>query len=283
MTAAQETRLAPAIVAPCRLYRVCFRNRDDGLPVLLRVDDPQPALALLAQDEELPEGSLPPDGVVDDELLVIFASGGLQTGHAWRQRLEAWMAAGPGAQTPTLDIPSFGDRVLWRPGRGLIIGSVERCRELLEGLVAFAWYESRLRHLENAVAQAWESARRDIELTHQPKPQDLLRQPQVNRQVLHTTRWRMTYTRLESHLEKPPQQLPGAVRRLYNELSVQAETHDRLAALDDRIEVLQDLYELATDRLSEYRYYRGELRVEWLIVAILLIDTGLSLWELWRH
>lgn len=283
MTAVQDPRLPPAILAPCRLYRVSFRNRDDGLPVLLRLEDPQPALALLAQDEALTEDQPLPDDARAGELMVIFASGGLQTGHAWRQRLESWMAPDPSVQSPILDIPSFSDRVLWRPGRGLIIGSPERSRELLEGLAAFDWYESRLRDLENAVAQAWKPAQRDIELTHQLQPAALSRQTEVNRQVLHTTHWRMTYTRLESHLEKPPQQLPGAVRRLYNELSVQAEAHDRLAALDDRIEVLQDLYELATDRLSEYRYYRGELRVEWLIVAILLIDTGLSLWEFWHR
>ena len=48
------------------------------------------------------------------------------------------------------------------------------------------------------------------------------------------------------------------MRRLYNELAMQAEVHDRLATLDDRIEVLQDLYELAADRLlGEYRYFRA--------------------------
>ncbi|MFG9880461.1 hypothetical protein ACG3SK_04050 [Pseudomonas aeruginosa] len=78
----------------------------------------------------------------------------------------------------------------------------------------------------------------------------------------------MAYARLESHLEKPPLQLNGAVRRLYR-TGHAGRSAGRLATLDDRIEVLQDLYELAADRLGEYRYFRGELRVEWLIVAIL--------------
>ncbi len=64
---------------------------------------------------------------------MIFANAGLQTGHAWRQRLEAWMAAGEDERQPTLEAPSFGERVLWRPGRALVIGNPERCRELLEG------------------------------------------------------------------------------------------------------------------------------------------------------
>ncbi|HBP2317731.1 TPA: hypothetical protein L5X20_004784, partial [Pseudomonas aeruginosa] len=190
---------------------------------------------------------------------------------------------GEDERQPTLEAPSFGERVLWRPGRALVIGNPERCRELLEGLAVFAWHEGHLRRLEGETAAAWEPAQADVELTQLPRRAALRRQEHVNRQVRRTTLWRMAYARLESHLEKPPLQLNGAVRRLYNELAMQAEVHDRLATLDDRIEVLQDLYELAADRLGEYRYFRGELRVEWLIVAILLLEAGLSLWELWNH
>ncbi|WP_057383337.1 hypothetical protein [Pseudomonas aeruginosa] len=271
--------------APCLLHRVRFRSAADSgaLPLLATLRDPQPALALLAQRSELGEDAKLPDTAGDNELLVIFASAGLQTGHAWRQRLEAWMAAGEDERQPPLEAPSFGERVLWRPGRALIIGNPERCQELLEGLAVFAWHEGHLRRLEDDTAAAWEPAQADVELTQLPRRAALRRQEHVNRQVRRTTLWRMAYARLESHLEKPPLQLNSAVRRLYNELAMQAEVHDRLATLDDRIEVLQDLYELAADRLGEYRYFRGELRVEWLIVAILLLEAGLSLWELWNH
>lgn len=271
--------------APCLLHRVRFRSAADGggLPLLATLRDPQPALAVLAQRIELSEDAELPETAVDDELLVIFANAGLQTGHAWRQRLEAWMAAGEDERQPTLEAPSFGERVLWRPGRALVIGNPERCRELLEGLAVFAWHEGHLCRLEGETAAAWEPAQADVELTQLPRRAALRRQEHVNRQVRRTTLWRMAYARLESHLEKPPLQLNGAVRRLYNELAMQAEVHDRLATLDDRIEVLQDLYELAADRLGEYRYFRGELRVEWLIVVILLLEAGLSLWELWNH
>ncbi len=103
--------------APCLLHRVRFRSAADGggLPLLATLRDPQPALAVLAQRIELSEDAELPETAVDDELLVIFANAGLQTGHAWRQRLEAWMAAGEDERQPTLEAPSFGERVLWRP------------------------------------------------------------------------------------------------------------------------------------------------------------------------
>ncbi|MDV6622501.1 hypothetical protein FA514_22060, partial [Pseudomonas aeruginosa] len=153
--------------APCLLHRVRFRSAADGggLPLLATLRDPQPALAVLAQRIELSEDAELPETAVDDELLVIFANAGLQTGHAWRQRLEAWMAAGEDERQPTLEAPSFGERVLWRPGRALVIGNPERCRELLEGLAVFAWHEGHLRRLEGETAAAWEPAQADVELT----------------------------------------------------------------------------------------------------------------------
>ncbi|MCS7877966.1 hypothetical protein N0021_33445, partial [Pseudomonas aeruginosa] len=177
--------------APCLLHRVRFRSAADGggLPLLATLRDPQPALAVLAQRIELSEDAELPETAVDDELLVIFANAGLQTGHAWRQRLEAWMAAGEDDRQPTLEAPSFGERVLWRPGRALVIGNPERCRELLEGLAVFAWHEGHLRRLEGETAAAWEPAQADVELTQLPRRAALRRQEHVNRQVRRTTLW----------------------------------------------------------------------------------------------
>ncbi|MBB4865112.1 hypothetical protein HNP46_003988 [Pseudomonas nitritireducens] len=286
MTTALVTRpVLKACIAPCLSYRVRFvpTAETSAFPILARLRDPQPALAVLARYQELAEGSALPAAFEDNELCVIFARGGLHTSLGWRQGLEAWMGEELHDSSPVLEAPSFGERVLWRPGRAVVIGNAERYDELLDGLIAFAWYEYRLRLLEQAVAAAWLPAADHIRLTHQVARRDLARQGQINGCVQSTTSWRMAFVRVEAHLETPPRHLAGPIQRLYNELAVQANTHDRLAALDERIEVLQDLYELATDRLSEYRYFRRELQVEWLIVAILLIEAGMSLWELWKR
>ncbi|MFG9880462.1 hypothetical protein ACG3SK_04055 [Pseudomonas aeruginosa] len=102
--------------APCLLHRVRFRSAADsgGLPLLATLRDPQPALAVLEQRIELSEDAELPETAVDDELLVIFANAGLQTGHAWRQSLEAWMAAGEDERQP----------VCWKRPRSASEGAV---------------------------------------------------------------------------------------------------------------------------------------------------------------
>ncbi|MBJ9975239.1 hypothetical protein IAE35_05500 [Pseudomonas sp. S75] len=273
----------PTPSGTCILHRVTFTPgaapRDQAARCLVQFEDPHPAYAVLLERSPLAHMQALPEDVARDDLLMVFASAGLQTSHAWRQTLEAWIRADDDVDQPTLETMSFGERILWRPGRALIIGNPERCEELLAGIVAFSWYEGCLRGLETDIAAFWSTADDDIELTHMPCKRHQARSSHVDACVTRTTRWRMAYTRLETCLEKAPTRLSSAVRRLYNELAMQTDVHDRLVSLDDRIEVLQDLYELATDRLSEHRHVIQELRVEWLIVALLLVEAALSVWQ----
>ncbi|MGV8161492.1 hypothetical protein ACV33M_31920, partial [Pseudomonas aeruginosa] len=62
----------------------------------------------MSEDAELPEEA------VVAELLEISADAGLQHGDAWRNSLQAWMAAGEEERQATLEAPAFGEGVPWR-------------------------------------------------------------------------------------------------------------------------------------------------------------------------
>ena len=63
--------------------------------------------------------------------------------------------------------------------------------------------------------------------------------------------------------------MPPPSLRLARELAVQSEVVERLRVLDDQLEVVADLYELANDRLTEYSYFLREYRLErWILLAL---------------
>jgi len=67
--------------------------------------------------------------------------------------------------------------------------------------------------------------------------------------------------------------------RLLDEALVEA----RLEAASNRLEAFEDLYEGATDRIADYRWY---LSSEWLevgIIFLLLAEIVLLGFELYRH
>jgi len=66
------------------------------------------------------------------------------------------------------------------------------------------------------------------------------------------------------------------------EMFNQANVPDRLQVVDDQLEVVQDLYELANERLTEFRYYRNESILEFWVIAILALEVVLILVELFK-
>jgi uncharacterized Rmd1/YagE family protein len=103
----------------------------------------------------------------------------------------------------------------------------------------------------------------------------------VNQTTRETALRRIRLARLSPHLEKPTLSLSGPARRLVSELANQADVPDRLKYVDDRLEVFENLYELANDRLSEYSHFVREYRLELWIVALLVVEALLILVELW--
>ncbi len=102
----------------------------------------------------------------------------------------------------------------------------------------------------------------------------------VHERTCTITERRIRYSRVERPLEKPSITLPGAGRRLVSELLVQCEVQDRLKAVDERLEVYEDTYELANDRLMEYGNFRAEAKLEIWIIVILLGELVLMLGEI---
>ena len=238
------------------------------------------AIAGAASPSELVQASAAADPLAD--LRVLLLPAGSVTPFEWQQRAEEWMH-GPaaGGSPPTIDLLVRSERVLWRPGQAVIVGVAERCDELLPGLVQFAFYEQELRKLEQGLDADWDTAEADIPLTHSIGREALERRDHVDAMTRRTSVRRMQLARLESCLEKPSIALASPARRLAGELAVQAEVLERLHWADDKLEVYEDLYELANDRLSEFNYFAREYRLEFWIIILLLAEVVLMLVEIW--
>ena len=244
--------------------------------VLARFRDPYDRVAVA---ETIALDQLPPAADATeplDELHFLFLpSGSTNTPYEQQKRGEDWMQAPPDdpfAVQP-IDLTLRNDRILWRPGRALVLGAPDRRDEILTALVHFAFYEGEMRRLEQEIREDWPRVEQDLPLTHQVGRADLKRWPDANRMVRLTALRRVRLTRLDLYLSKVPAQLTGNVRKVYAELLLwNAELPDRYIALDDQIEIFEDLYESANDRLSEFAYFRKEFIIEAWIVVILALE-----------
>ena len=117
---------------------------------------------------------------------------------------------------------------------------------MLSALTDFAFRETELRRLEQEIDRAWQVAEAHIPFTHQVDASAVKHWPEINAMTELVTRCRMRFARLAPWLEKPSMALSGPARRLAAQLIGQVGIADRLEAADDVLEVLEDLYELAT-------------------------------------
>ena len=133
------------------------------------------------------------------------------------------------------------------------------CTKRCFALADFSYHEGELRKLEDEIHADGEILARDVPLTTAAVNKQSLRALRhVHERTCMMTERRIRVARLQRPLEKPSITLPGAGRRLVSELLVQCEVQDRLKAVDERLEVYEDIYELANDRLMEYgNFLRG--------------------------
>ncbi|HEV2971432.1 MAG TPA: hypothetical protein VGY55_15765 [Pirellulales bacterium] len=278
-----ETRSNVAADGPSALRIRFLKQVPGGAVPLSSFAHPYPrfAVAESLSVEELLALPVAPEPA-EDQLRLALVPAGLASPLELQKRAEDWMHRGGfSAGQPTAEIMLRSERILWRPGQALLIGPLERLQEVLPGLIEFSFYEGELRKLEREMEADWDTAEVDAYLTHSVDGKALERRAHVDEMTLQVTRRRMRFARLEPCLEKASISLLGPARRLASELAMQAEVIDRLGWLDDRIEVCEDLYELANDRLSEFSYFHREFRLEFWIIVLLVAEVVIMSIDLW--
>jgi len=170
-------------------------------------------------------------------------------------------------------------KILWRPGRAVVQAGGEYLNEWLIAMADFAFREGQLRKLEDPVRADLTAAPQDIPLTHAVSPADLKRQYHVNEMTSRNTLARLKFVQWGPRLENTSR-LSGFSKLIISELLEKTRISDRLKALDDQLEVLQDLYESANDRLTEFRYFNEEVHLERWIIFLLWLEVVLLVLEL---
>ncbi len=195
---------------------------------------------------------------------------------------ERWMESGSEVPAPpAIEIVMRSDRILWRPGQALVIGAPDRIIENLIGLVHFTFYEAELRKLESEIDDNWLFFESDVALTHGVDQSSFARWPHVNAMTQWATLARMRFVRLDGCFESSTIDIPGPAKRLISELSNMCDISSRTEFVDNKLEVYEDCYELANDRISEYSHFKKEYNLEVYIIYLLVAEVILMVWEIY--
>jgi len=189
------------------------------------------------------------------------------------QEIHAWIGNG----SSLVDLGDKNGRVRWKKSCLIVESSEEWMRNILPDLTEFVFHETALRNLEQTVASDLIKVKQDIHLTHGVTGKDLKKQPHVNERTVHATCLRMERLALEQKFYAPSSSLSHG---LPSRLIEQAGIEERLELLENQLEILEDIYELANDRLGEFSYFFKEAWLEIGIGFLLIAEVVIMLFEL---
>jgi len=189
-----------------------------------------------------------------------------------RRKTEEWLNAGK-ASPAVGDALMQSDQIRLRGDRALIVADAKRLDEYLPGLAIFAYNEKQISDIEAKIAKLWEQMRGDIPLTESSRLSMLGRQGEIDGLVGDLARTRMRLTAADQAIYLPAPTLSLTAQRLQNELALTSRHADRVEALDERLEVLEDNYQRISDRMYEAKLHRRELVAEWMIALLLLVEA----------
>lgn len=189
----------------------------------------------------------------------------------------------PNGDAFSLHVERGAEWLRWRPGLAVAQCRAENREAVVAALVEFTFYERELRALEKSVETGHFDAERDIEIGHRVKQRDHRQWPRLFDAGEQFSRLRLAFSRLEPLLGEPSRAVPSLGRKWLFRLLRRASIETRLESLSDRLEALEEFYEAATQRISEYRWYREEHLLEIGIIVLLLLECALMGGDIYLH
>jgi hypothetical protein len=199
----------------------------------------------------------------------------------WERIGSDWLDSQGESEAPEpVTISVSGDRIEWRPGRAVVEGKLGLRDEVVNGLTEFAFYEGEMRSLEQSIESCEEQARIDAPKTYCIRAKDRSNWQRFGRIMESLAQFRFTFAALEPRIERGSRTLTKPSRAIATRLFHAAATSSRMEGLDGRLEVCEELYEGAIDRIADYRGWHTGHILEVIIIVILLLEAGFMATEL---
>ncbi len=179
--------------------------------------------------------------------------------HVNRKPLEVFMSAGR-------VVLIAGDKNLFGPA--------------LTFVAKFCFFDRTLTEVETVISKSWDRLDGDLRLTHRVSDAEVIEWKSVQEMTELVSRLRIKLVRLEPIFLTLSSMVAPEMEKFAESVIEQTLVEDRLEAASDRLEVFEDTYELANDRISEFSFFRYESKLEVWIIVILLAELALLLAEL---
>lgn len=215
--------------------------------------------------------------IANRKLSVIIVPDDSVLGLATVQRLQEWLDGTP-------EMPGFvqsqllslqGAQVVWHPQCVIVMAPANRLTKVCQAVLEGHFYEAELRSLEMNLESNWDQTQGDAPLGFEFNAAAIPRREELSQRFQHVLSMRTRYARLTSHIIVPHVYPPTLASQIGERLRERLRMEERLDLVDGKLEVQEHVYELCSQRTSEFMVARAGHHLEWVIILLLAFQTVL--------
>ncbi|WP_437283410.1 hypothetical protein WME90_23400 [Sorangium sp. So ce375] len=270
---AENAGPSPGMLEGAEIQHVEFvTGADAAQTTLMEFKEPRPCRAILVTGPAAP----PPAG-----LTMLLVPTNDQEDPEIVANVWSWVEPGvPQARRRGSLIMLQGARIIWSPGRAGLIASAERLEALRRAVIDFSFFDGEARKLEAELAEAWPHLEADTPLAFRFDAQALPRRDELARRFQRVIGLQARLIQVSPAIHSPPVYPPTLASQLKERLIERARLSERIEFVDERLELLESVYEMCGHRSSEFVIARNEARMEWIVIILLAAETFALLVEL---
>lgn len=195
-------------------------------------------------------------------------------------RARAWVEGESDAAPKGLLISLQGTQILWVPGRAAVLAPAECLPAVRPALVEFSQHEAALRAIEHEVEAGWPDLEADSPLAFDFHEKAAGHREELARRFQRVIGLRSRLARLIPQVHRPLIHPPTLASQISERLRQRTRLIDRLEFIGRQIEVFDHVYEMCSQRASDYRHARKGHTLEMIIIVMLAASVVLQIVDL---
>ncbi|MBM4003447.1 MAG: hypothetical protein FJ295_09200 [Planctomycetes bacterium] len=199
-------------------------------------------------------------------------------------QLQAWsdtfVCHEPGGPVRSILLTMQGASILYRPGWIAVVADADRLPTVTRAILEAAYFESELCCIESSIDGLWNNVQADAAAAFEFGRRQLSRRGELAERFQSVFMLRMRLARLAPHVHVPHVFPPTLASQIAERLRERTRMVDRLELASNKLVAQEQVYEMCSHRVNEYVLTRRGHLLEWGIIAILLAQSALWIYEL---
>jgi len=209
--------------------------------------------------------------------LLIHETPSIASSSTWLERAATWTDEGNLAQGKKSTLISLhGVEVLWNDGRAAATAPRDRIDSVRKAILDFAIAERELRLTEETLNLSWKQLENDIPTAFAYSEEKVRDRAALGKRFQQIIELRGRLSRVIPLIVQPSQYPPTLQSQTLERLRERMRQEDRVEVVERQLDIFNNVYEMCSQRSSDFMLARSGHILEWIIILLLALQTILS-------